>query len=155
MCPRCFFWWTGSWNNLCSRDSLFRKSFLSSRTLSVEPFFILCGWNCSLSSQKHPYCKSWVLMLLLKWFSQFIFRYTGERVSFPAFPLMNLLPTDKTKYFRYPGSLTTPPCSEAVTWTVFKDPIEISQAQVKFKKYHYSQWWKWWLWLEINWDEDY
>ena len=70
-------------------------------------------------------------MLLLKWFSQFIFRYTGERVSFPAFPLMNLLPTDKTKYFRYPGSLTTPPCSEAVTWTVFKDPVEISQAQVK------------------------
>ena len=79
------------------------------------------------------------MLLLLKWFSQFIFRYTGERVSFPAFPLMNLLPTDKTKYFRYPGSLTTPPCSEAVTWTVFKDPIEISQAQVKFKKYHYSQ----------------
>ena len=78
-------------------------------------------------------------MLLLKWFSQFIFRYTGEHVNFPAFPLMNLLPTDKTKYFRYPGSLTTPPCSEAVTWTVFKDPIEISQAQVKFKKYHYSQ----------------
>ena len=78
-------------------------------------------------------------MLLLKWFSQFIFHYTGERVSFPAFPLMNLLPADKTKYFRYPGSLTTPPCSEAVTWTVFKDPIEISQAQVKFKKYHYSQ----------------
>ncbi|CAH3111112.1 unnamed protein product, partial [Porites lobata] len=54
----------------------------------------------------------------------------GKRVSFPAFPLMNLLPTDKTKYFRYPGSLTTPPCSEAVTWTVFKDPIEISQAQL-------------------------
>jgi len=64
--------------------------------------------------------------------------HTGESLSFPAFPLMNLLPTDKTKYFRYPGSLTTPPCSEAVTWTVFKDPIEISQAQVKFEKCHYS-----------------
>ncbi|CAH3191531.1 unnamed protein product, partial [Porites evermanni] len=54
----------------------------------------------------------------------------GESVNFPAFPLMNLLPINKTKYFRYPGSLTTPPCSEAVTWTVFKDPIEISQAQL-------------------------
>ena len=44
---------------------------------------------------------------------------------------MNLLPMDKTKYYRYPGSLTTPPCSEAVAWTVFKDAVEISQTQVK------------------------
>ncbi|KAF5891654.1 carbonic anhydrase 4-like, partial [Clarias magur] len=34
---------------------------------------------------------------------------------------------DQTKYYRYVGSLTTPPCSEAVVWTIFKDPIEVSQ----------------------------
>ena len=53
-------------------------------------------------------------------------------MSFPAFPLVNLLPTDKTNYYRYNGSLTTPTCNEAVTWTVFNDPVEISQAQVNF-----------------------
>uniref|UniRef100_A0A673Z874 Carbonic anhydrase n=1 Tax=Salmo trutta TaxID=8032 RepID=A0A673Z874_SALTR len=34
---------------------------------------------------------------------------------------------DRTKYYRYLGSLTTPNCSEAVVWTVFKDPIRVSQ----------------------------
>ncbi|CAH3194834.1 unnamed protein product [Porites evermanni] len=55
---------------------------------------------------------------------------SGDEIKFSAFPLMSLLPTEKTKYYRYPGSLTTPGCQEAVTWTVFKDPVEISQAQL-------------------------
>uniref|UniRef100_A0A9J8D156 Si:ch211-173d10.4 n=1 Tax=Cyprinus carpio carpio TaxID=630221 RepID=A0A9J8D156_CYPCA len=34
---------------------------------------------------------------------------------------------DLSKYYRYNGSLTTPPCDEAVVWTIFKDPIRISK----------------------------
>jgi carbonic anhydrase len=34
-------------------------------------------------------------------------------------------------YFRYMGSLTTPPCSEGLIWTVFKDAIEASPAQIR------------------------
>jgi carbonic anhydrase len=41
-----------------------------------------------------------------------------------------LLPTDKA-YFTYMGSLTTPPCSENVLWFVMKNPIYVSEAQVK------------------------
>ncbi len=37
---------------------------------------------------------------------------------------------DKKSYWTYPGSLTTPPLFESVTWIVFKDPIQISQKQV-------------------------
>jgi carbonic anhydrase len=41
-----------------------------------------------------------------------------------------LLP-GKVDYFRYMGSLTTPPCSEGLTWTVFRDSIEASPEQIK------------------------
>ncbi|MBI5562285.1 MAG: carbonic anhydrase family protein [Deltaproteobacteria bacterium] len=41
----------------------------------------------------------------------------------------DLLPKDRA-YYRYAGSLTTPPCSEGVTWLVLKEPIEMSKAQV-------------------------
>jgi carbonic anhydrase len=32
--------------------------------------------------------------------------------------------------YRYDGSLTTPPCSEGVTWAVMTTPISLSQAQI-------------------------
>uniref|UniRef100_H2YZZ9 Carbonic anhydrase n=1 Tax=Ciona savignyi TaxID=51511 RepID=H2YZZ9_CIOSA len=44
------------------------------------------------------------------------------------FPISDLLPKI-TGYYRYSGSLTTPPCYESVVWTIFKDPIQISAAQ--------------------------
>ena len=34
-------------------------------------------------------------------------------------------------FWRYEGSLTTPPCSESVIWTIFKNPIQISDEQME------------------------
>jgi len=41
-----------------------------------------------------------------------------------------LLPDQRT-FYRYYGSLTTPPCSEKVIWSVYGMPIEASRAQVQ------------------------
>lgn len=40
------------------------------------------------------------------------------------------LPQDRS-FFTYPGSLTTPPLHESVTWNLFRQPIEISKEQVE------------------------
>jgi len=42
-----------------------------------------------------------------------------------------LLPTDHG-YYTFTGSLTTPPCSEGVTWYVMKVPVTLSKDQVAF-----------------------
>ncbi|WP_333853521.1 carbonic anhydrase [Leclercia sp.] len=44
--------------------------------------------------------------------------------------LNKLLPDDKT-FWRFSGSLTTPPCSEGVTWIVLKHPLTLSADQLE------------------------
>ena len=41
-----------------------------------------------------------------------------------------LLPKSRD-YYRFNGSLTTPPCSEGVLWMVMKTPVSLSAAQVE------------------------
>lgn len=41
----------------------------------------------------------------------------------------SLLPA-KHGYFRFSGSLTTPPCSEGVRWLVMKNPVTVSKEQL-------------------------
>ncbi|MGH8851411.1 MAG: carbonic anhydrase [Casimicrobiaceae bacterium] len=42
---------------------------------------------------------------------------------------LDLLPRDKG-YYTFAGSLTTPPCSEKVTWFVLKTPVQLSADQI-------------------------
>lgn len=55
----------------------------------------------------------------------------GETVPLKA----RLVPSDwmptNPQYYRYGGSLTTPPCTEGVRWIVMKSPRQASTEQIK------------------------
>ncbi|XP_076105928.1 carbonic anhydrase-like isoform X2 [Mytilus galloprovincialis] len=53
-----------------------------------------------------------------------------DNVTMSLFSMTSLFPSPHDVYFRYYGSLTTPPCHESVIWTVFKTPISISKQQI-------------------------
>ncbi|WP_294945462.1 carbonic anhydrase [Sulfurivirga sp.] len=52
--------------------------------------------------------------------------HTHEQVHID---LTKFFPHDR-RFYKYSGSLTTPPCSEGVYWMVFRQPIEASEAQI-------------------------
>lgn len=56
----------------------------------------------------------------------------NDRVRMPRelLNLNELLPLDQ-RYYQFMGSLTTPPCTEGVLWTVMRQPLQISNAQLK------------------------
>ncbi|WP_200762632.1 carbonic anhydrase [Nitrosophilus alvini] len=58
--------------------------------------------------------------------------HTGDKNSLKKYKLnaADLLPANKD-YYRFNGSLTTPPCSEGVRWLVMKEPVEASKEQLK------------------------
>jgi carbonic anhydrase len=56
--------------------------------------------------------------------------------SGPPRPLLNVvtpmafLPKSRS-YYRFSGSLTTPPCTEGVRWVVLETPVSASKAQIE------------------------
>ena len=63
-----------------------------------------------------------------------------------AVTLRDLLPeTFEAKFYTYAGSLTTPPCSQVVTWFVFEDAVALSDDQLAMlreaRTVYYSSTW--------------
>ncbi|XP_035261192.1 carbonic anhydrase 14 isoform X1 [Anguilla anguilla] len=58
-------------------------------------------------------------------------KHAGQRAPIPAFDVQSLLPLNLGRYFRYNGSLTTPPCFQSVLWTVFADRVAVSHVQLR------------------------
>ncbi|XP_054244029.1 carbonic anhydrase 12 [Indicator indicator] len=57
-------------------------------------------------------------------------KYKDQTAQVPGFNIRELLPDRLDEYYRYEGSLTTPPCYPSVLWTVFRYPVKISQEQL-------------------------
>lgn len=70
---------------------------------------------------------------IISHFSQI--KYKDNEVEIHSIPLVQLMPAKLNKFYRYEGSLTTPPCYESVTWTLFNETIEIAEEQLEdFRK---------------------
>ncbi|XP_043852738.1 carbonic anhydrase 6 isoform X2 [Dromiciops gliroides] len=55
----------------------------------------------------------------------------GDSVTLDSIDVEHMLPPNYSRYYRYNGSLTTPPCTENVIWTVLAEPVTISTEQLK------------------------
>jgi carbonic anhydrase len=73
-----------------------------------------------------------------------LWNYVPQSVNNAASPkdkrfnIASLLPSTKPKVYRYRGSLTTPPCSENVLWSVVADKTTLSAEQIDSFKTRYK-----------------
>ncbi|XP_018412999.1 PREDICTED: carbonic anhydrase 6 [Nanorana parkeri] len=58
-------------------------------------------------------------------------RYAGQMTEVKTLDPLAMLPDNLDNFYRYQGSLTTPPCTENVLWTVFDSKVMLSQNQIK------------------------
>ncbi|KAL7056246.1 hypothetical protein AAHC03_021006 [Spirometra sp. Aus1] len=53
--------------------------------------------------------------------------------TMPIFPLAKIFPMNhemRSRFFRYDGSLTTPPCTENVAWTVMSETVPVTPEEL-------------------------
>jgi carbonic anhydrase len=104
------------WN--CDLFSSFAEASKSANGLAVLGVFIKLG-------EEHEGLNRLVELLRRV-------RFAGDEVDIDdGFDPACLLPADRDKYWTYSGSLTTPPCYESVRFLLFKDPIEVSERQLR------------------------
>lgn len=58
-------------------------------------------------------------------------RCAGQSVILNDFlTVASFLPVNRNDFYRYQGSLTTPPCSESVTWIILRSPLDMGRRQI-------------------------
>ncbi len=62
---------------------------------------------------------------------KFMPRNAGGEAALPGSTDASSLLPPSLDYFRYNGSLTTPPCTEGVRWLVLKTPVSVSSVQAE------------------------
>ncbi|RXN13533.1 carbonic anhydrase mitochondrial-like isoform X1 [Labeo rohita] len=101
------------WNS--DKYSLFEEAVIEENGLAVIAVFLKVG-------KRHEGLQKLVDALPAV-------RHKDSVVEFTKFDPACLLPENIDDYWTYAGSLTTPPLTEAVTWMVMKQHIEVSHDQ--------------------------
>lgn len=90
----------------------------------VHDGLTVLGVFIQISEQDNP-----ILEHIVKFLTKI--EYENDKTNITEkFSLQDLLPSNTDDFYRYEGSLTTPPCYSSVIWTVFRHPITISQRQL-------------------------
>lgn len=89
-----------------------------------ESLFIVCNKHVNskitfLKAKQHRVPMTWRCVSL-----------SGQSMNISNIHVRSMLPENLSNFFRYEGSLTTPPCFESIIWTVFDTPITLSHNQV-------------------------
>ncbi|XP_048470824.1 carbonic anhydrase 6 [Rhincodon typus] len=67
-------------------------------------------------------------------------RYAGQFTKIQPIDIRNMLPHNLSNFYRYRGSLTTPPCFETIIWTIFDTTIVLSSNQIRLLETSVLDW---------------
>uniref|UniRef100_A0A8C5MGC3 Carbonic anhydrase n=1 Tax=Leptobrachium leishanense TaxID=445787 RepID=A0A8C5MGC3_9ANUR len=67
-------------------------------------------------------------------------KYAGRVTELQSIDVLAMLPENLDSFYRYAGSLTTPPCTENVLWTIFDNPIILSHTQIELLENSLLDW---------------
>ncbi|WP_368565219.1 carbonic anhydrase [Pseudoxanthomonas sp. UTMC 1351] len=106
-----------------SENTINGKSFL------MEAHFVHADTKGNLAVVALMFEQGHSNKLLEKVWPQVLQVENGKEALRPEVSAADLLPTNHA-YYRYNGSLTTPPCSEGVRWLVLKHPAKATAEQL-------------------------
>lgn len=105
------------------------ENTIGGRSFPMEAHFVHADAKGNLAVVALMFEEGETNKLLEKVWPQVLQVENGKEALRPEVSAADLLPANRD-YYRYSGSLTTPPCSEGVRWFVLKHPVKASAEQL-------------------------
>uniref|UniRef100_A0A3B3UVD9 Alpha-carbonic anhydrase domain-containing protein n=1 Tax=Poecilia latipinna TaxID=48699 RepID=A0A3B3UVD9_9TELE len=102
-----------------------KKGILPNETLNHNDGLAVLGFFIDVSYKLSPATEDGNISAPWKTFTSYLEDIPGN-VKVDNITIDDLIGNvDRTKFYRYMGSLTTPYCNQAVVWTIFQEPIKV------------------------------